>query len=320
MFKFDFDLSSEGDGDEVSEVQNVENVVESEEVGNVSSSSVTSEDHVSLLSQKSVYALTKLFLQTNSSEEFVFIADKFGGEIGMFVAKTMRKMMRDERIETYLSAFERLEENVILAFVRKVEGAFQDLSVSTEWIESMESESELCPMVKLLILSMAERCIDAVLFSMNRLTIQKKNESEKEIISMSLYKWLGKLDRGRDEFDDEDEFRSTQQSWGDVLSCVRKYGLIIVSPRREKPLERKRKRTKPDPLDTLRDVMYVHKDSDKDSLRNALESYLLLHKPSTHKSVGDEDLLSAFNRLLPHLGTSNKDLERFLSKYVVLMF
>mgnify|MGYP001425543259 CR=1 FL=1 len=39
MFKFDFDLSSEGDGDEVSEVQNVENVVESEEVGNVSSSS-----------------------------------------------------------------------------------------------------------------------------------------------------------------------------------------------------------------------------------------------------------------------------------------
>ena len=167
----------------------------------------------------------------------------------------------------------------------------------------MESECELCPMTKLLILSMAERCIDVVLFSLNRLTIQKKNESEKEIISMSLYKWQKTRSRTRSLMTRMN--CSTQQSWGDVLSCVRKYGLM-VSPHHEKPLERKRKRPKPDPLDTLRDVMYVHKDSDKDSLRNALESYLL-HKSSPRKSVGDDDLLSAFNRLLPHLGTSNKD-------------
>ena len=320
MFKFDFDLEDKGEDEDenievvVVEEENVRSRVKNQRVECRTVDDVQVRSH----EEKTTYALAKLYMQTDSTEEFVFIADKFGGDVGRFVAKRMQK--EKESIETYLSAFEGLEGNVILAFARDIEGAFQDLSVSAEWIESMESALDLCPIMKILILSMAERCVEMVLFALNLLAVQEKCESEKEIISVSLYKWLGKLDRGREDFDDEYEFNSTQQSWGDVLSCVRKHGLMVscVSLSHEDDTsEKRRKRPKPDPIDTLRDVMYAHNKVDMKLLRSALET-CLLHKYSSHESVKDEDenVLCAFNRLIPHLGTSSEEeLERFMSKY-----
>jgi hypothetical protein len=320
MFKFNFDIDDDDDG-VGSDAVVMKMTVSSPTDDHDEKKKVTfGKDDVTQqlsLSNHMVYELMKLYMKAESFQEFIFIANKFGGDIGTRVANDLEGTL-DEKNERFLRSFEQYDEKEVLRFIRDIQDAFQDFRVSTEWIHEMEQKT-CSDLESLLILAMADRNIEVVLFTLHHMKIDEITIKEKERISSLLYHWLGKLDQGRDDFDDEEEFRMTKQSIGDMLACIRKYGLMVTSCEEDITLKRK-KRVKLNHLDKLRDAIHF---KNIDDIRNALEVCLCASSTimeNNSKNSNKQTLLSSFDHLIlspqrHHIEMSNKNLEIFIKKY-----